>query len=284
MDLETTPLVNADWLSARAGADGLALIDIRTGPGAAAAFEAGHVPGSRHSDYAADGWRQKRGAAAGALPDAASLETLFGRLGLKPGDHAVIIPAGAAGSDFSAAARVYWTLKVAGHTRVSILDGGLAGWRAAGKPVAEGAAPAPTPSVHPVRLDETLRASLADVEAALDDPATILLDSRSRASFEGAEQSPQAARPGRLPGARHLDHTLAYDGGAQRLKPETALRQIYGSLPEGPLVSYCNTGHLAAANWFVLSEILGRPEVRLYDGSMSEWSADPDRPMATGPG
>lgn len=53
-------------------------------------------------------------------------------------------------------------------------------------------------------------------------------------------------------------------------------------MPQGPVVSYCNTGHSAAANWFVLSEVLGRDEVALYDGSMTDWTQDPDRPVATG--
>ncbi len=55
-------------------------------------------------------------------------------------------------------------------------------------------------------------------------------------------------------------------------------------MPKGEAISYCNTGHSAAGDWFVLSEVLGRPDVKLYDGSMSEWTQDPERPVETGPG
>ncbi len=66
-----------------------------------------------------------------------------------------------------------------------------------------------------------------------------------------------------------------------RLRPKEQLAKIAASLPAGPVVAYCNTGHWAATDWFVLSAVLGRPDVRLYDGSMVEWTADPHRPVAS---
>jgi thiosulfate/3-mercaptopyruvate sulfurtransferase len=109
-----------------------------------------------------------------------------------------------------------------------------------------------------------------------------LLDGRSRAQFEGLEKSPVAARPGRLPGAAHLDHTLAFQPGTGQLRSPEELEELYAAAPHGPVVSYCNTGHLASTNWFVLSEVLKRPNITLYDGSMSEWAGDPARPVETG--
>jgi thiosulfate/3-mercaptopyruvate sulfurtransferase len=110
-----------------------------------------------------------------------------------------------------------------------------------------------------------------------------LVDGRSRAQFEGAEKSPQAARPGRIPGAVHIDHAQAFEPGTGRLRPTAELEGLFAPLPHGPAVSYCNTGHLASTNWFVLSEVLKRPGVTLYDGSMSEWTGDPAHPVDTGP-
>jgi thiosulfate/3-mercaptopyruvate sulfurtransferase len=60
------------------------------------------------------------------------------------------------------------------------------------------------------------------------------------------------------------------------------LERLFAAIPANSIISYCNTGHTAALNWFVLSEILGREEVRLYDGSMTEWTQDPTRPVETG--
>jgi thiosulfate/3-mercaptopyruvate sulfurtransferase len=126
-----------------------------------------------------------------------------------------------------------------------------------------------------------LRAQVQAVERAVTHADATLLDGRSQAQFDGREKSPQATRAGHLPGAVHLDHTRAFQPATGRLRPVAELEQLFEKVPPGPVVSYCNTGHLASTNWFVLSEVLKRPEVTLYDGSMSEWTQDPGRPVAT---
>ncbi|MGP0093905.1 MAG: sulfurtransferase [Xanthobacteraceae bacterium] len=282
-----TPLVSPQWLADRIADDGLLIIDIRSAVdgGGRGAYEQGHVPRSVYTDYVKDGWRATKGAATGLLPDPAHLSTLFTRLGLRHDHHAVIVSAGTSVGDFSAAARVYWTLKVAGHRQISILDGGFAGWRAdPARPVETGPPleRAPVPP-YAVNLAAELRADAAAVEAALKERAAILLDSRSIAYFEGREKSPQAARPGRLPGALHLDHSGAFDSATGRLRPLAELEKLFAAVPPRPTINYCNTGQQAATNWFVLSEVLGRPFVTLYDGSMSEWTEESSRPVAVGP-
>ena len=282
-----TPLVSPQWLADRMFDEGFLIIDIRSAVdgGGRGAYEQGHVPRSVHSDYVKDGWRATKGAATGLLPDPAHLSALFTRLGLRGGDHAIIVSAGTSVGDFSAAARAYWTLKTAGHRRIAILDGGFAGWRAdPGRPVESGPPRERAPvQAYAVELTLEPRAAIAAVAAALKGDAAVLLDSRSTAYFEGREKSPQAARPGRLPGALHLDHSGAFDAAAGRLKPLPELEQLFAAVPPRPTINYCNTGQQAATNWFVLSEILGRPFVTLYDGSMSEWTEEPSRPVASGP-
>jgi thiosulfate/3-mercaptopyruvate sulfurtransferase len=276
------PLVSPEWLADQLNDPTLVVLDIRSGTdgGGRAAYEAGHIPGSVHTDYARDGWRAAKGLAIGLLPDEGALSALLGGLGLTPDSH-VISPAGL--GDFSAAARVYWTLKVAGHRKVSILDGGFAAWRAdPSRPIAAGAPAERVKTQYPVVLDFSARADLAQVEEAVGNRRSVLLDARSKSFFEGAEKSPQALWPGRLPGARHFEQTNAYDAATSRLKPRAELERVFAAVPQEPVISYCNTGQAAATNWFVLSEILGRPNVRLYDGSMSEWTQDPARPVETG--
>jgi thiosulfate/3-mercaptopyruvate sulfurtransferase len=279
------PLVAPEWLAQRLGDADLLILDIRSvvDGGARAAYEAGHVPGAVHTDYAKDGWRTTRGMASGLLPDAGALAALLGRVGLLPRHHAVVVPAGTSVGDFSAAARVYWTLKVAGHARVSILDGGMAGWRRdASRPVETGAGRAPAAAQpYPVRFVAPLRAELDAVRAAVASRSAVLLDSRATDFFQGRSKSPQALRPGRLPGAVQVDHALAFNAGANALRPRAELERLFATLPGQPVINYCNTGHQAATNWFILSELLGRP-ASLYDGSMSEWTEAPDRPVEVG--
>jgi thiosulfate/3-mercaptopyruvate sulfurtransferase len=281
-----SPLVSPEWLSRQLGRDDVLVLDIRSAVdgGGRAAFDSGHIPGAVHTDYVRDGWRVARGRAAGLLPDADARAALFGRLGVRPDHHVVIVPAGVSVGDFSAAARIYWTFKVAGHERLSILDGGVAAWtREPSRPIETGPGRPRPPSRYPVRCKEDARARLSDVERALARRSAALLDARSIDYFEGRAQSPAARAPGRLPGAIAFDQAKAYDAAANRLRPAADLSRIFAPVPDGAVISYCNTGQAAATNWFVLSELLGRPDVSLYDGSMSEWTEDPARAVEVGP-
>ena len=281
------PLVTPEWLAAHLADRNLLIVDIRSvvDGGARAAYEAAHIPGAIHTDYAKDGWRVTKGMASGLLPDTVALSELLGRIGLTPQRHAVIVSAGTNVGDFSAAARVYWTLKIAGHADTSILDGGMVAWRRDPlRPIETGAGRAlPSVPPYPVKLVPELRAELDAVERSVADGTAVLLDSRATNYFEGGAKSPQALRAGRLPGAVQLDHALAFDANAMALKPKADLVKLFASVPSGPVMNYCNTGHQAATNWFVLSEVLGRRGVTLYDGSMSEWTEEPARAVETGP-
>ena len=284
---DISPLVSPSWLAAHIGDDAIVAIDIRSAVdgGGRDAYEAGHIPGSVHTDYVRDGWRATKGMAVGLLPEAAHLASLFAKLGLRPGDHAVIVPAGTSLGDFSAASRVYWTLKIAGHQKISILDGGMEAWASdSARPVEAGPShPRAGVAPYPVRWVAGLRSDLESVEKAVAAHSAVLLDSRATPYFEGEAKSPQAMRGGRLPGAVQFDHVHAFDAAAGRLKPKAELARLLADLPSAPIVNYCNTGQQAATNWFVLSEVLGRPDVTLYDGSMSQWTEDPAHPVETGP-
>lgn len=271
-------------LAARLGESGLVVLDVRsTGYGGGrVAFEAAHIPGAVHSDYVTDGWRMSRGSAAGLLPEADHLSALFGGLGIRPGDHVVVVPAGESSGDFSVAARIFWTFRAAGHRHLSMLDGGYAGWTAADLPVEVGASSAPERASYPVQLDPDVRASLPEVERAVAEGSAALVDARGASFFKGEEKSGQVARAGRLPGAVNVNAAAAYDPVTNRLRSRAELEKLFSPVPDGAVIPFCNTGQAAATDWFVLSEVLGRPEVRLYDASMSEWAGDPARPVEVG--
>ncbi len=278
-------LISAEELARRLGEPGLLVLDIRSEGygGGRQAYDAGHIPGSIHSDYIADGWRVQKGAAAGLLPDHEHLSALFGRLGITPESHVVIVPAGLSSGDFSVAARIFWTLRAAGHRRLSMLDGGWEGWVASGHPVATDRPEPPRGTSYPVTLDPSVRATLDEVQTVVAEGGATLVDSRGPKSFVGEEKSPQAARAGRLPGAINIEGAQAYDAARHGLKDAAELEKLFVPASEAAVIPFCNTGQAAATDWFVLAEVLGRPNVKLYDGSMSEWTADPSRPVETGP-
>ena len=240
---------------------------------------AGHIPGAVHSDYDKAGWRVTRNNVPLMVPTVAELEKLIGEIGIDEDKAVVVVPAGVNVLDFGAAARVYWTLKAMGHKRVSILDGGFAAWRAdAANPIETGRR-APSPSIFTAEVDKSLLATADEVEAGLRNGGATLIDARPATFFTGKDKHDKALAYGHLPGAHSVDSALLYDDKTNRLKSRDELARAFADVPAGPATSYCNTGHWAATDWFVLSEILGRKDVKLFAGSMVEWTADPRRPV-----
>jgi thiosulfate/3-mercaptopyruvate sulfurtransferase len=275
----TEPLVGVQWLSDHLSDPQIVVLDVRSAidGGGAEAYAKAHIPGAIHSDYDKGGWRVTRNGVPFMLPTTAELEKLIGETGIDEDSRVVIVPAGVSATDFGAAARVYWTLKVAGHPAVSILDGGFAAWQAVSYPV-EGGKRTPQPKIFTARIDTNLLAQLEQVER---NPHATLVDARPAGYFDGKEKAPAAKAYGHIPGALNVDSASFYDPATNRLRPKAQLEAIARSIPSGPVVTYCNTGHWAATDWFVLSVVLGRPDVRLYDGSMVEWTADAHRPIAS---
>jgi thiosulfate/3-mercaptopyruvate sulfurtransferase len=274
------PLVSVPWLKDRLADQAVVVLDVRSAidGGGAEAYTKAHIPGAVHSDYDKAGWRVARGGVSLMLPTVPELEKLIGELGIDEDNHVVVVPAGVHASDFGAAARVYWTLKLVGHTKVSILDGGFAAWQAAGQQVESGAK-RPSPKIFSAALDKSLIADVSEVDAASRTGSHALVDARPAPFFAGKEKSPHVAAYGHVPSALSYDSTVFYDAASNRLKPKADIAATLATLPAGPAISYCNTGHWAATDWFVLSEILGRKDVKLYPGSMAEWTADASRPV-----
>lgn len=277
------PLVSVDWLKNRLGQANLLLLDVRSPPdgGGKALYEAGHIPGAIHSDYGRGGWRVTRNGVPAMLPETAALEALIGGLGIDEEIHVVIVPAGIGSSEFGTAARIYWTLKLVGQERVSILDGGFSAWHADASNPIERSSRAPSPRIFTAKLNRALLADADEVGTIVNNRSAALVDGRPPAQFEGKEKSGAVMAFGHIPGAINLDQDLAYDRAANRLKSRPELERVFAAVPAGPTVNYCNTGHWSSTTWFVLSEILGRKDVKLYPGSMAEWTTDPKRPVAS---
>jgi thiosulfate/3-mercaptopyruvate sulfurtransferase len=261
------PLVQAAWLAGQLGKPHLAVLDIRPG----AAYQAGHVRGAISAAYGTAGWTvPDPGGAAAALPPVDRIAAAIGALGIGDGD-AVVIVAG----EVPAAARVYWTFKVLGHTEVSILEGGWKSWTGA----EENAAPARGPAVFTPHYRAAVRADLPEVAAAVAKGGATLVDARPASQWSGTVLSPMAHAPGHIPGAVSVEESalLTADG---RFKSRDALAALFAPTGAEPAIVYCNAGYLSAADWFVLSEVLHRPNAKLYEASMSEWTSDASRPVA----
>lgn len=277
--LHAAPLMDAAELAGRLSSPQLRIIDVRDGKDPASGktpFEAGHVPGSASAPYA-----QWRGPAdnPGRPPEAARLTELVQRLGLTRDTDVVLVYEGRDATDFGAAARVYWTLKAAGFTKLSILNGGIRAWRAAGRPLSTDPV-AVAPSSLTVKIDPKYIATREDVERVVSGGSrATLVDARPKDFFEGAAKHGAARTAGTIQGARNVEHDSWFAKGSAAMLPPDEVRKVaqqkgltVSGAADTDTIAFCNTGHWAATNWFVQSEILGDARAKLYPESMVDWS------------
>lgn len=268
------PLLSPAQLQAKLSDSDLRVVDIRGGREAngKSPFDNGHIAGAQSAPYAV--WRGPKDNP-GALLPVAQLSQVVQGLGIDRDTPVVVVVEGSDHTDFGAAARVAWTLKAGGVKQVSILNGGMKAWRAAGLPTTTAVVDAlPTP--FEFKLDPRLVASRDEVTALVAAPGTTrLLDARPESYFLGEEKHGAAKSPGTLVGAKNVDNAVWFkDDTAEMLPPEDIRRLAaeHGVDTSQATVSFCNSGHWAATNWFVLSEVLGQKDVKLYPESMIGWS------------
>lgn len=280
------PLVDVDWVRQNSCNPGVVVIDTRNlkiDGESKFQYLGGHIPCAVHSDYARDGWRLKVEGIPGMLPPVEKLEKLIGGLGIDNDTHVVIAGAGKQAKDFASAARIYWTFKVLGHDRVSILDGGTAAYAKVKTNVMEKGDRSPKPKIFKGKLQTEMLVSANELSQAIDE-GVLPVDYRSSDMYLGINKSGNVKRSGTLPGAVNLPRSWLTVNNKGKLRLPEVLRELYAAArvpTAGKQIAFCNTGHDAAIGWFVSSEILGNNEVKLYDGSLAEWSVDPNHPMET---
>jgi thiosulfate/3-mercaptopyruvate sulfurtransferase len=267
------PLLTPAELSTRLAEPQLRVVDIRFGKNDAGQtpFEVGHIAGALAAPYPK--WRGPK-ENPGKLPAAEALTPLVQQLGIDASTPVVIVYEGSSSTDFGAAARVYWTLKVAGVPKLSILNGGMKAWRTAGLPLTTEVT-AVAPSRFVVDLDRRYVATREEVAQLTGKNSAVLLDARPAGYFTGETRHVMAKTPGTIVGAKNVDNAVFFGEGSGALLPASDVKRIadqHGLQTDRPTVSFCNTGHWAATNWFVLSEILGQKDAKLYPESVVEWS------------
>lgn len=277
-------LVDVDSLAASLGSEGLLVIDARFAlmdpPAGRLAYAASHLPGAVHADLNLElSDMSRKGEGRHPLPDEAAFVRTLGNWGVTPGHQVVVHDAG---DGSMAAARLWWMLKLLGHERVAVLDGGLAAWRAKGLP--ETSAPTsqePAP-VYPARFDLARIVSAGEVESRLSESPGWLLDARAGERFRG-EAEPIDPVAGHVPGA--VNRPVADNLEAGHFKSSRQLRAEIEPLlsdrkPEDVVVM-CGSG-VTACHLLLAMEHAGLHGARVYAGSWSGWISDPSRPVARG--
>lgn len=266
------PLLTPADLQSGLTAGNVRIIDIRD----AKAYGANHIPGSLNAPYAK--WR---GPAEnpGELPPLKKLTELLQSLGLTPETHAVVVSSGANDTDFGAAARVYWTLKVLGLHKLSVLNGGVKAWQSSGFPLNNQTVSVQRSNFTPT-VNERLLVTREELLKEMGKASSVLLDARPTEFFQGKTRHDAAKVAGTLEGAVNVSHSIWFKPGTSLLVDASQAKALASAnnlaQTDKTVVSFCNTGHWAATNWFVLSELVGDRDVKLYAGSMVDWTQAPE--------
>lgn len=263
-------LTQTTWVAAHKDDSNVRLVEVDVDT---SAFESGHIEG-------AVGWHWQHDLQRRPVRDIPTREewaALLGRSGIDNATRVVLY-----GDNHNwFAAFAYWLFKLYGHTDVCLMNGGRTTWIEEGRPLT----PTPTritpTTYHVQEADSRPRAFRDQVSAALGRADAALVDVRSPQEYSGELLAPAhlpqegAQRGGHIPGAQSIPwaSAVAEDG---TFKPAAELRAIYGGkgiTPEQATIAYCRIGERSAHTWFVLTELLGYPEVRNYDGSWTEWGS-----------
>ena len=239
-----------------------------------AAYSAGHLPGAVFADIDRDFCGTPGAGGRHPLPDPADLQRALRRLGISDGRPVVVYEGGAL--PVGSAARVWWTLRWAGHPDVRVLDGGFAAWVAAGHPTTRDV-PSPEPGDIVVRPGHAASWTVRDAQ----DLPGVLVDARIGPRFRG-EVEPVDPIAGHIPGAVNQPLAETVDEQGRMLAP-SRLREAFhkiGVTGDRPVAAYCGSGITAAQTVLALHE--AGIDGALYVGSWSEWIADPARPVAKG--
>lgn len=233
-------------------------------------YLASHIPGARFLDI--DAVRDRQAAAPHMLPNAAEFGAAMSELGIGRDDRLVVYD----NSPLRTAARGWFMLRHFGAQQVAILDGGFQKWVAEHRPTESGES-APRTARFEVSERRGEVVSMNEVRAGLGVP---LVDARGRARFEGTEEDPRpGVAPGHIPGARNLPYAEIYNPDGTFKTPEEIRRLFVGAGADAdrPFVASCGSG-VTANSLIFAARLLGNRDTRLYDGSWSEWGADPSTP------
>jgi thiosulfate/3-mercaptopyruvate sulfurtransferase len=275
-------LVSTSWLEKELGAPELRVIDATIflpgdGRDARAEYEAGHIPGAVHLDV--EEVSDSNNPAPHMLSSEHKFASRMQSLGLGDGNRFVVYD----NSPLHSAARIWWMLRIFGAHHVALLDGGLRKWKAEGRPLESGK-PHVRHGHFTASLDGKAVADKHFVRSLLGGDGHAIVDARGAARFAGEEAEPRPGlASGHIPGSKNLPQGRLFEAD-NRWKSGDALRAAFeeaGVDLAKPMVTTCGSGVTAAVLLFG-AHLLGKDDVTLYDGSWSEWGADPSTPKAKG--
>lgn len=288
-------IVNTEWLAERLDDPKLRILDAtmflepnKKGPyrlsSGKEAYEKEHIPGAVFADILNE-LSDPDAKYPMTVPPRDRFVNKMSELGVGDGTYVVVYDRGAQVNSpviaWDWASRLAWQLRYEGFDNVAVLDGGFPKWKEEGRPVTAEPGSYPKATFSGERRSELL-ATKEDVQRAMNDENTILINSLSEADFKGETKT--YGRSGHIPGSKHVFFGAHSDPETKELYDDERLRETFekvGALnPNKKVITYCGGGIAATWNALLLNK-LGQNNVAVYDGSMTEWAADPNLPLDT---
>jgi thiosulfate/3-mercaptopyruvate sulfurtransferase len=240
----------------------------------------GHIPGAHRIDY-----KKLRTSKMinnikidEMLPGKAAFEKIMQSFGLNKNATIVIMSEGESNKDMTAATRLYWSLKYYGEDNMAILNGGMAQWLKDGGNISISPTKVKTGNWVATAERNDILATSDDIKKALKDPKVQLVDTRNVSLYMGTYKKSYVFANGHIPGAKNFPNELVTGPKGKAdftsAKEVQSISKAVGIDPKGEMITYCNSGHLATGSWFLYHEVLGNKNVKMYDGSMHEWTKE----------
>jgi len=279
-----SPILSTDDLAKNLKDPGLIIVDIRK----VEDYKAGHIPGAIGVFY--NNWAPGKGGMQNEIPPDDDLIDLLSASGIQPDSSVVVYSTTATGADRVNVTRVAWTLKYAGVQKVSVLSGGTEKWAVREKRELSTEMVRPKAKPYKGKFNKSVLAKKDYIKSQIG--KVIIVDTREPAFFSGQQKLPFVAKAGRIKGAVNLPTVQVFDKYPPgehmeqccwTYKDVAALKNMatggVGNDLSKEIIVYCDSGRVASAWWFILSEVLGYQNVKNYDGSMEEWMKDETAPI-----
>lgn len=278
-----SPILSTDELAQNLKNPNVVIVDIRK----VEDYKAGHIPGAVGISYT--NWAPGKGAMQNEIPSDEDLIDLLSSNGIQPDTMVVVYGTTGTGPDRVNVTRVAWTLKYAGVQKVSVLSGGTEKWVLREKREVSTEVVRPKAKAYKGKFNKGVLAKKDYVKDQIG--KAIIVDTREPSFFSGEQKLPFVAKAGRIKGAVNLPTAQVFDkyppGDHMEqccwtYKDVTALKNmatgVVGNDLSKEIIVYCDSGRVASAWWFILHAALGYNNVKIYDGSMEEWTKDESAP------
>ena len=270
---DSSRLVSTEWLENELNNENVIIIDVRKKE----QYDAGHIPGAYHMTPG-EVFQQEINGVKGMLPPASHIEKNLSIVGATPESTIVLYD----GNSNLWSSRGLWALDVYGHENTKLLDGVWGKWESEGKKIST-SVPEEKSSNYKFKSspNNSIIAGIDEIIESIEDPSKIVCDTRSPEEYSGKDV--RAERGGHIPNSKNVNWVMGVNDGGE-FKSADELKELYdgAGITDGETIyTLCQTAVRATHTWFILTDLLGEANVKVYDGSWTEWGNDSSLPIET---